>query len=233
MVRSGNELKQFIFYRGLGRFQPSTMIRSSLGELTLQQPQTAEEIPAAFLVDVNRQGDGRLIPLGRLSPGESTTVTATVLAQLQDHTRFVRGVITGGAAHARLVTALTLNGLTSDEAEAMVNTWEHGYLQVPGLRLLYILPRSEVERTLPLTMNPMPEVLNRVFVGRIEILLDTQERQLLDQILAARDLFDVSSLGRFAEPMLRRLREVYLEFHQPVPADLSLLDRLIRRAPAI
>lgn len=233
MVRSGNELEQFIFYRGLGRFQPQTMIRSALGELTFLVPHAADEVPEAFLVDVNRQGDGRLIRLGRLIPGLSTTVSATRLAMLQDHTRVVREVITGHAAHSQLVSALTSNGLTTDEAESMVNTWEHGYLRVPGLRLLYVLPRSEVEATLPLRISPEPDSVERVFVGRIEILLDTQERQLLDQVLASRDLFDVAGLGRFAEPMLRRVQQVYLETHEPSKSDLDLLNRLIRRAPAI
>jgi hypothetical protein len=112
----------------------------------------------------------------------------------------------------------------------MVDTWAHGYLRVPGLRLLYILPRSEVDQVLPLQLTPTPERLERAFVGRMEILLDTEERSILEAVLTRGDAFEVGELGRFAEPMLRRVREVYALRPGAASDVKSLLDRLVVRA---
>jgi hypothetical protein len=123
--------------------------------------------------------------------------------------------------------------LKNDEAEAMVNTWEHGYLKVPGLRLLYILPRSEVDEVLPLSMSPAPQNFVRSFVGRIEILLDSEEQQILNDIIRQSYSFNVNSLGRFAEPILRRVAEVYRGRQEaPEPSVTYLLNNLIGRVTA-
>lgn len=105
--------------------------------------------------------------------------------------------------------ALLNAGLYEDEANAMLNTWEHGYLKVPGLRLLYILPRTEVDQLLPLTITPQADRLNRAFIARIEIMTDKEENSILSDILRDGAQFDIGSLGRFAEPKLRRIQQVY------------------------
>jgi hypothetical protein len=117
-------------------------------------------------------------------------------------------------------------GLFKDEAQAMLDTWKNGYLRTPGLRLLYVLPRSEVDRALPLQMTPAPEKLERVFVGRIEVLLDTDEARILKDIATARENFRVASLGRFAEPMLRRVLEVYA--HSQLTREDPFLGRVLK-----
>ena len=124
-------------------------------------------------------------------------------------------------------------GLNKDEAVAMVRTWEHGYLKVPGLRLLYVLPRAEVDQILPITMTPSPDKFERVFVGRIEILLDTEEERVLTEV--ANPYFRVDSLGRFAEPILRRVAEVYENRERgagrtPNPVFTQKLQNLIQTA---
>jgi hypothetical protein len=137
-----------------------------------------------------------------------------------------------------LISALINAGLHGDEAAAMVHTWDHGYLHVPGLRLLYILPREEVDEVLPLAITPAPEKLNRVFVGRIEVLLDTDETQILADVKSQGSSFDPASLGRFAEPMLRRILEVYEDQEKkaarvPDYQTLQILNGLIRRAESL
>lgn len=54
----------------------------------------------------------------------------------------------------------------------------------------------------------MPVDVKRVFVSRIEILLDTDEQKILSAIYRDRAQFDIGSFGRFAEPKLRRVFEV-------------------------
>jgi hypothetical protein len=235
VIRTNSEMEKFIFYRGMGRFQPRLGIESRGGGLNFSFSQR-DRPQATFLVDVNEAGHGQLVQIStqqlRYSIGSET------IRQLQDHnTQNVNfsGIVSGVEAHQKLVSSLVDAGLFRDEAEAMINTWEHGYLKVPGLRLLYILPRQEVDQVLPLSMQPAPQNLERVFVGRIELLLDTQENEILNRVLAQKHFFNISSLGRFAEPILRRVREVYVSREQEalrVPdAELLLIfDLLISKA---
>ena len=58
IVRSGRDSEKFLFYRGLGRFQPSLQITSDANGLDISYPPTkgSPGIPAAFLVHVDRSG---------------------------------------------------------------------------------------------------------------------------------------------------------------------------------
>jgi hypothetical protein len=233
-VKTGSEVEKFIFYRGLGRFQPRIHISSQGNSLTLSGPQSA--LPqAAFLVHVSQNGEGQMIAIGQMSANRPTFVSSEMVNALRAHSSPTNiqpntHILSAAPAHQALVDALQNAGLKTNEAQAMVNTWEHGYLKVPGLRLLYILPRSEVDEVLPLSMSPAPQNLVRAFVGRIEILLDSDEQKILKDILTQRYDFNVSTLGRFSEPILRRVNEVYRERETPASQDdVALLNTLIDR----
>jgi hypothetical protein len=227
VIQAGSEKEKFIFYRGLGRFQPRMDIQSEKGSISITQCVGCGEVREAILVHVNEAGKAALLPLGRITDqpfGRSVTVRASRVQELiQESSR------SDGRNRHILWKTLVGAGLNHDEAQSMVDTWAHGYLAIPGLRLLYVLPREEVETILPMRIFPQPDSVERVFIGRIELLLDTQENELLDQILRLRDLFEPTSLGRFAEPILHRLREVYMANHNPTKHDLSLFARLIDR----
>lgn len=226
LVRTGKEQEKFIFYRGIGRFQPRISITSERGNLRLNVNRAADEPQALFLAHVNGSGESSLLDLGALKAGRPITVAADAIRGLQE-----KKTVADSQQQLHLISGLVRAGLRADEAKAMVDTWEHGYLKVPGLRLLYILPKAEVDEILPLTMTPAPEKIVRAFVGRIEVMLDTEEYRILNQILREKDQFNLSSLGRFAEPMLRRVEEVYrlhTPFHQPEV--LNRFRRLIERA---
>jgi hypothetical protein len=227
IVRSGNEEEKFIFYRGLGRFQPAISMRASAGALTLKA--NASSLPqAAFLVHVDETGDGQMLALGNLRANYENLISAETIARLSTHGERTPGdsILRSEKSRQALLLALQKAGLYADEALSMLNTWEHGYLKVPGLRMLYILPRAEVDQVLPLSMIPAPDKLERVFVGRIEILLDTQENQILKAIQSEGPRFQVQSLGRFAEPILRRIQEL------APAANAGLVSSLIDKAAA-
>src|SRR4029078_4842218 len=80
---------------------------------------------------------------------------------------------------------LVNNGLYRREAEAMVATWSGCWCE-EGTRLFYIAPRRTVDKVLPLTIVPTPRDLQRVFVGRIE-LVPAETRQSVKLALRARD----------------------------------------------
>jgi hypothetical protein len=236
IVQSGGETEKFIFYRGIGRFQPRLGIASHGGNVTLDIARAADIPSALFLVHVDANGDGQLMHVSTYNGhGE---VSAQNVAALEEHSDNVRkGIYRGPAMTAHLQDALTQAGLRTDEAAAMLATWERGYLQVPGLRLLYVLPRQETDAVLPLTITPAPERLTRVFVGRIEVLTDKEEHGIVDRVLAEREAFQPSSLGRFAEPMLRRALETYearenAAGRSPDYLVVALFGRLIRDAAA-
>jgi len=217
-VSSGGEVEKFIFYRGLGQFQPRISIRSSRGALNISAAQ--HETPqAAFLVDVNEKGQVDFITL---SLPLNQVIDAASISVLKTHAQN-----RGSQAGEAIVAALQQAGLYRDEAQAMFDTWKHGYLQVPGLRLLYVLPVNEPDAILPLSMTPSPTSLKRVFVGRVEILLDTEENRILNDIIKQGDKFTPSSLGRFAEPILQRIAQRYEGSDSSVRA---LLARLVEKA---
>jgi hypothetical protein len=232
VVQSGNEYERFIFYRGLGRFQPDFKFTSSEGGFTIANTKLKTgAIPAAYLVYVNQLGEVRAKNLGAIGVGQTVKVTGKTVSYL------MAGVSTGGlltepALFGALSQSLKKSGLTEDESNAMLNTWSHGYFKVPGLRLLYILSSNEVERVLPMTISPKPDELVRTFVGRIELLLNTREQDILADILKNHVAFKPESLGRFAEPTLRRVLQVYeknetSEGRQPDPKFVHIINKMI------
>jgi hypothetical protein len=114
----------------------------------------------------------------------------------------------------KLTTALEKEGLFAREALAMTNTWESSYFHTDGLRVLYALPRRLVDDLIPIRIKPAPDRLERVMVGRVEVLTPAQEKALLRQVAdlkspdkKVRDAAKASldRLGRLKEPTLRRL----------------------------
>lgn len=229
IVRSGSELEKFIFYRGIGRFQPRLGIASRNGGVSLDIARDEDRPSAIFLVHVNPQGDAQLMPVNVYNG--LAEIPAADVAALEFHTAAPqKGIVKGSAMRDQLIYALTQSGLHADEAAAMINTWEHGYLHVPGLRFLYVLPRQEVDSVLPLTITPAPEAVTRVFVGRIEVLTDYAENAIVSDVIKLGNRFQASSLGRFAEPMLRRAKEVYSQRANPDFQVLTQFDTLIHDA---
>ena len=86
----------------------------------------------------------------------------------------------------------------------MVETWRDSWFE-EGTRVFYILPRSTVDRVLPLAVNPAPTATERVFVGRVE-LLSPWMRQEIVQALTAGNVDSLGKYGRFLQPYLEELR---------------------------
>lgn len=210
IVKYRSEAERFIFYRGLGRFQPRINILSNKGNVTFQASASATP-KSAFLVHVAPNGAGQLMEVSGIG-GRVAEVKASMIDELKNPNTRHPAILSGAAARGALDSALTKAGLNADEAKAMLDTWENGYLKVPGLRFLYVLPRLEVDQLLPLTISPKPDSLVRVFVARIEILLDTEEIAIMKDVLKLGGGFDVKTLGRFAEPILRRVSIAYVEY---------------------
>jgi len=155
------ELEKFLFYRGVGNFQtPLTVTMNEQNQITVTNTGTA---PLKHLFAISIKGDhASVVPLGNLRPRQildtrldtSSQPAATVMPELR----------------RQMAAALEAEGLYASEAEAMVNTWRDAWFEDQGVRILYILPRTWTDSTLPITMAPMPRELTRVMVGRAEII---------------------------------------------------------------
>jgi hypothetical protein len=146
--------------------------------------------------------NARIVPLGALHAGETRAAPAPSATQPLD--AYV------AEAQTALRTALGASGLKGDVAQAMVDTWTRSWFKNEGLRVLYVAPRSWTDTFLPTQITPTPSSSVRTLVGRVEVLTPAEESQLVAQIRAAAKThaaFDLSTLGRFAEPRLRRALE--------------------------
>ena len=96
---------------------------------------------------------------------------------------------------------LTAQGLYPREAAAMVETWRDSWFE-EGARLFYVVPQSAVDALLPLRIDPKPEKITRVFVGRMEIVTPEIETEVA-QAIRVRDQAVLRKYGRFLEPISR------------------------------
>lgn len=76
--------------------------------------------------------------------------------------------------------ALIGDGLNTDEADALLNTWQLSYFRSPGQRLFYLVPRHWTDAVIPLRLS-VPTDIARVMVGRVE-LVTPRHRELIQQM---------------------------------------------------
>jgi hypothetical protein len=171
-LRVGEEREKLLFYRGTGDFQPP-----ALPKFTTDGKVELRGVGQGVLFE-NRSGKiGWRIVNG---PGP-----------------VARPELTGDLSTLRstLVDLLTEAGLYQKEARAMVETWRDSWFE-EGLRVLYLVPREFVDRVLPLEIEPAPRKIERVFMGRAE-LLPPERHEGLAAALAIRDGDALRRYGRF------------------------------------
>ena len=198
---SADEREQFIFYRGLGKFNPEVKVIEGVDGSMHVTNGTHDDIASAFVLRVTADG-GTIVSLGALKAG--TTFDTKVPTTVKSIDNYVAD------AKKALHDALMASGLRDDVAQAMVDTWTRSWFKNVGLRVLYLAPRAWTDSWLPTTITPTPTSLVRTLVGRIESITPSEETSL---IAAVKDhaksgaAFDVTTLGRFSEPRLRRAIE--------------------------
>jgi hypothetical protein len=210
-VPAGGDVEKFLFYRGLGEFDlPLSVVSGGTTDdviLSLRN-RGPDALTSMFAVRV-RAGSLQYARLSDLPGlGKRTITTATAFSTWMPREDGVRQV------KQQLTAALAKEGLFAREALAMTNTWESSYFHNDGLRILYVLPRRLVDELIPIHIKPAPERLERVMVGRVEVLTPAQESELLRHVVnlesADKKVRDTAQsaldrLGRLKEPALRRL----------------------------
>jgi hypothetical protein len=183
---AGEQQEKFLFYRGVSANPlPLSAKLNSDGRLVVKSL-SEDEIPAAILFE--RRGE---------------RVGYRLTRALTDETTFDPPVLTGrvDVLCGDLEEILVDRGLYRDEAHAMVETWKDSWFE-EGSRLIYIVPRGFINNVLPLTVNPEPGQIVRVFVGRLEIVTLTTATAV-KTALARNDEATLNKYGRFLEPILR------------------------------
>ena len=208
LARKRPEYERDLFYRGLGYFQAPLAVGMDADEqqLSLSARETGR-IDRMFVLTV-RQGMMRYQKVDRAATAAAIGVEVNTqpFGALGD----VRKLAMNDMARA-LVDA----GLYEKEARAMVNTWQDQWFAEEGTRVLYLLPRAWTDRTLQLRVSPKPDSMERVMVGRAELITPQTEREVKEQILTfksgdpkakARAVADVRALGlgRFLYPAISK-----------------------------
>ena len=188
------EYERFLFYRGLGRLDLPLAAKVE-GEETVALRSRGATISRPLFVRVR----GAKISAAfaeSVAPGE----TVRMRTDLPETT--VENVM------ALVEQELLASGLYPKEAWAMVNTWRRSYFETEGLRVLYVLPRRFTDAMLPLSVEPPPRESVRVLLGRLDILTPQQERYAEATVREVGTAEEARArLGRFAEPIVRRVAE--------------------------
>ena len=208
-IASG-ETERFLFYRGLGDFELPVSVRVTGpgvaglgGNPVVLKNQFSEAIGAVFMMNVAKdEAVFTHYAHGIAAGGE----LAEKLPMLYGTTPIDAYADQLGQA---VTGALDGTGLYHDEAVAMVNTWKRQWFRTPGIRLLYIIPQRWTDESIPLGIEPKPDVTLRVMLIRVEVITPEQEADdvgFLSEFDAAPASAQAhfTSLGRFAEPRLRR-----------------------------
>jgi hypothetical protein len=209
--KNGTEVEKFLFYRGVGNFQAplNAQQQGETGETIQLSNPSKEPLSHLFVYQIKGgQATWSLVP--KLEAGDSKVV----------HMKFDSRSVPVSQFHEQIAPqlekALVEEGLFAAEAKAMVKTWDSSWLSEQGMRVLYTIPLSATDRLLPLTAKPAPDKVTRVMVARAEMITPEQEYGLLREMVRFTDGGEAQKrqaventlklgLGRFAEPVMRRL----------------------------
>jgi hypothetical protein len=188
-LQVASQREKFLFYRGVGRFGlPVSAVADHRGRILARS--TESDVPLGTLLLFENRG-GRIGFGVRRAPGSHATFEPVALNG------------DAGRLHAELETILVASGLYRKEARAMIETWRDSWFE-EGARLLYIVPAHTIDAVLPLTIDPRPAAVVRVFVGRIELFTPATQ-SAVREAFAARDTAGLQKYGRFLQPITERL----------------------------
>ena len=214
---TGDFIEKFLFYRGVGKFEAPLVIEwNAKGAMTATN-RTQSPLKSLILLDV-RGESVRSASLPDLAGGQS----APIPTELKD--------ITIEELRTQMTQHLIAAGLYEKEALAMVNTWNDSWFLEQGQRCFYLVPEDLTNTVIPLQIEPAPDQMCRVMVGRLEMMSPTEEKRLMEVVQAnaterARQYAEraesqseepvnppipkeLVDLGRLAEPALVRVRQL-------------------------
>jgi hypothetical protein len=184
----GGQHEKFLFYRGLAGF-PVTIEARVAGNGRIAIKNTGAHALGRVVLFRNEGG--------RLGYRVATNVTGETSMALPELGKDFDALAT------ELTGMLLDAGLYLKEARAMVETWRDSWFE-EGTRLIYLVPRADVDRILPLTVSPAPDEIARAFVGRVEIITPELQDEV-EQMLLRGDVRGLTRCGRFLQPIVESI----------------------------
>jgi hypothetical protein len=189
-LRVGQEQERFLFYRGVGNFALPLWARlTEKGEAAVRNPGGAR-LGGIIFIEKRRDKIGY-----RLQAGLEAQEQISIAPPSLDGDAF--------ALRSEIIRLLVAQGLYPAEAQAMAETWRDSWLE-EGSRLLYLVPRETIDAVLPLSIEPGPAELARVFMGRME-LITPATLKTVEGAIADNDPATFKRYGRFALPIVQRI----------------------------
>jgi hypothetical protein len=189
-VFAGTQAEKFLFYRGVGTFPlPISAKIAGDGRTLTVKNLGAQDISNVVLFE-NRKGRLRFQISDRIDSQIEMNLSSMQDRSMKDLESALEGI-------------LVQRGLYAKEAQAMIETWRDSWFE-EGTRLFYIVPHRTIDAALPLDIQPNPGAIDRVFVGRMEILSPWIQEDVKTAI-ARNDRGTLEKYGRFLEPIAKRI----------------------------
>lgn len=185
----GDQEERFLFYRGVSAASLPISARQIVAGKLLIKELDENGIPAIILFE--RRGERLGYRLVRGPVDEAVLDPPVLTGNLDSLCSDLEGILVD-------------QGLYADEAHAMLETWRDSWFE-EGSRLIYLVPRGFIDKILPLTIDPEPSQIVRVFVGRIEIVTPATLKAV-KTALASDDETTLRKYGRFVEAILQTVR---------------------------
>ena len=194
--------EKFLFYRGVGNFPVPLSVRISNNGQVVVDTRTQQPVPTVILFENHD---------GRIGYGSASSIRGSLTLRSPS--------LNASFPQLRhdMESALVERGLFPKEAHAMLETWQDSWFE-EGARLIYVLPVSTIDAILPLEIEPAPAHIERVFVGRIELVTPETKRSL-ESAIARSDWATIDRYHRFLDPILwriygnpSRVREIELSY---------------------
>jgi hypothetical protein len=159
------ETERLLFYRGVGDFVMPFVVRAH-GDGKFSVKNTGKEaLPGYVLVEV-KQKKVTFKVFSHLSPGTEQKIELPADPS------------TAEKLGDTMVRLLVEQGLYEKEARAMVKTWRDDWFGDEGTRVLYLVAEPVTNEFLPMAIDPKPDQLVRVLVGRHDVLTPEREREI-------------------------------------------------------
>jgi hypothetical protein len=185
-LQAGDENERLLFYRGMGNFVvPVVPVYENNGVRVHVTGNDA--LPVAIYFD-NQKGHVKFQISRNVRDAFLAAENGGSIAQLR----------------SELATELIGLGLYPKEAAAMLETWHDSWFE-EGTRIIYLMPRAVIDRFVPLHIAPEPKDIQRVFVGRVEILSPATEQKILTAMVA-HDTPSLEKMGRFLQPFVTQMK---------------------------
>jgi hypothetical protein len=186
---AGTQQEKFLFYRGVGTFPLPVSAKIAADGRTLAVKNEGAGGLDNIVLFENRKGRLRFQISDRVSGRITMDLTSMPDRTLTD-------------LESALERILVQHGLYAKEASAMIATWHDSWFE-EGMRLFYLVPRATIDSALPLEVQPSPGQIDRVFVGRMEIITPWLQDDV-KQAIARNDRATLEKYGRFLEPIAQR-----------------------------